>query len=259
MKLVILIPLFISCIAFGQSQSKDSIYTKPEIAAKFKYDDKELNNFFSTNKQLPYIAVYYGINGQVELTITIDSSGKFKEIVLNKETYDVGVLSLKNDVMITDDDLNGLFGGEAKRLVMLLSGLYIPASNSGVHVPSALTLTITFTSRQYEQNQRDFKEQLHHKKNIKWNFGEYLPYYNMKRDTIRYKKGVEKYSENKFDLARIYFEEAVRINPKYIDAYYNLGYVDMKLNESSKACEAWGKAKELGDTEVPALIEKYCK
>ena len=260
MKLLIFFQLFISCFVFGQTQRNDSIYYKPEIAAKFKYGDEELINLIKTNLILPYFSRYYGINGVVDLTVIIDTAGKFKEILINKETDDPGVLlNSKHDFSYKDQEnnLKGLFSEEAKKVVMLLSGLYEPATNSGVHVKSAIALTITFSTLQYKKNQRDYQKQIH-KKKINLTFGEYESVYYKGRDTLCFNKGVQVLTDKKYDLASIYLKGAIKLNSKYIDAYYDLGVAYLKLNDITRACEAWKKAQELGDTEVQTLISKYC-
>jgi len=259
MRRLIIFQFFISCFAFGQTQRNDSIYYKPEIAAKFKYGDQEIINFITTNLVLPHSAMYYGINGVVDLTVIIDTVGKFKNILINKETDDPGALLNSYEVSIKNQEkeLKGLFSDEAKRVVMLLSGLYESATNSGVHVQSALTLTISFSTLQYKKNQRDYQKQIR-KKNIYWTFGEYESEYNKGSDTLRFNKGVQVLTDKKYDLACIYFEEAIKLNSKYIDAYYDLGISYLKLNDITRACEAWKKTQELGDTEVQTLISKYC-
>ena len=47
--------------------------------------------------------------------------------------------------------------------------------------------------------------------------------------------------------------------PAYGEGYRLLGLCYIQLKQNGKACENFRKAKELGDTAVDALIEKYCK
>ena len=49
------------------------------------------------------------------------------------------------------------------------------------------------------------------------------------------------------------------MNDQYAAAYRMLGYCQALQNKNKEACANFAKAKELGDTVVDQLIEKYCK
>ncbi|MGI6879975.1 tetratricopeptide repeat protein [Bacteroides sp. KG121] len=62
------------------------------------------------------------------------------------------------------------------------------------------------------------------------------------------------------------YEEALEVlkvalekEPKYAEAYRLMGIAQIQLKKNKEACESFSKAKELGDTNVDALIEKHCK
>ena len=74
----------------------------------------------------------------------------------------------------------------------------------------------------------------------------------------RYNNGIKKLQENKPEIACKYFEESVRLNPKFIDGYYNLGLVYKKLSRLEESCEAWKTGYQLGDSEEGSLYERYC-
>jgi tetratricopeptide (TPR) repeat protein len=73
-----------------------------------------------------------------------------------------------------------------------------------------------------------------------------------------YDIGVKKMNQKKYGLAVLYFNEAIAYNPKDVDAYYNMGVAFIKMKNNVKACESWNKGKELGDSGVLSLINKYC-
>ena len=247
--------LFISISVTGQNFSPDSIYLSPEIPAKFKYGDEELKTFIASALKVPFISNYYGINGEVNLTFTVDTLGKIKNIKVNKEIIDPGKIWLNKDVH--EEDVSGLFSDESKRIVLLLNGLYKPALNKGIPVSSLQTLSLTFTTLQYKKNEHDYQKQFH-KGKIEFHFGAYKDDYNKSLDTILFNNGVLKLKNNKAELACLYFEEAIGTNPDYLDAYYNLGVAYLNLKKFIMACEAWKECKKLGDKEVQELIDKYC-
>lgn len=52
---------------------------------------------------------------------------------------------------------------------------------------------------------------------------------------------------------------ALEIDPKYAEAYRLLGIAQIQMKKKDEACASFAKAKELGDPNVDALIEKHCK
>jgi hypothetical protein len=53
--------------------------------------------------------------------------------------------------------------------------------------------------------------------------------------------------------------EALKVDPKYAEAYRLLGICQIQLKKNTEACASFAKAKELGDTNVDELIQKHCK
>lgn len=54
-------------------------------------------------------------------------------------------------------------------------------------------------------------------------------------------------------------KEALAIDPQYAEAYRLMGVAQLQLKQNKEACASFAKAKELGDPNVDALIEKHCK
>ena len=54
-------------------------------------------------------------------------------------------------------------------------------------------------------------------------------------------------------------QEALKIEPKYAEAYRLMGQAHIQLGKKDEACDCFAKAKELGDPNVDDLIEKHCK
>lgn len=72
-------------------------------------------------------------------------------------------------------------------------------------------------------------------------------------------KGAVHLRVNQLDEAIAIFQKALSINDQYAAAYRMLGYCQAIQNKNKEACANFAKAKELGDTVVDQLIEKYCK
>ena len=64
---------------------------------------------------------------------------------------------------------------------------------------------------------------------------------------------------NQLDEAIATFQKAISMNDQYAAAYRMLGYCQALQDKNKEACANFAKAKELGDTVVDQLIEKYCK
>lgn len=64
---------------------------------------------------------------------------------------------------------------------------------------------------------------------------------------------------NQLDEAVTALTKAIALDDKDGAAYRLLGYCQVKQKKNKEACANFAKAKELGDTVVDQLIEKYCK
>lgn len=62
-----------------------------------------------------------------------------------------------------------------------------------------------------------------------------------------------------FDEAVKILQGAIAIDSTYAEAYRLLGVCQIQLKQQAEACASFAKAKELGDTNVNELIQKYCK
>ena len=63
----------------------------------------------------------------------------------------------------------------------------------------------------------------------------------------------------RYDTAMKLLQVIIQTNPKYAEAYRLLGLCHIQLKQKEEACKNFNKAKELGDPNVDALIEKYGK
>ena len=72
-------------------------------------------------------------------------------------------------------------------------------------------------------------------------------------------KGSEHLRVGQFNEAVEALKKAISLDPKAAAAYRMLGYCQVQQKNNKEACTNFAKAKELGDTVVDSLIQKYCK
>lgn len=82
---------------------------------------------------------------------------------------------------------------------------------------------------------------------------------NPKELTYRAELAVVNIRVGRSDEAVKVLKEAVEIDPQYAEAYRLMGVAQLQLKQNKEACASFAKAKELGDPNVDALIEKHCK
>ncbi len=67
------------------------------------------------------------------------------------------------------------------------------------------------------------------------------------------------YTKKYTSLANQDFDDAIRLDPKYADNYYNKGWVMYISGDLMQACELWKKADELGSVVAKTPLQQYCK
>lgn len=82
---------------------------------------------------------------------------------------------------------------------------------------------------------------------------------NPKELTYRAEEAVINLRVGRNEEAVNVLNEALKIDPKYAEAYRLLGICQIQLKKNTEACASFAKAKELGDTNVDELIQKHCK
>ncbi|MEG1007118.1 tetratricopeptide repeat protein [Bacteroides sp.] len=82
---------------------------------------------------------------------------------------------------------------------------------------------------------------------------------NPKELTYRAEQAVINLRVGRNEEAVNVLNEALKIDPKYAEAYRLLGICQIQLKKNTEACASFAKAKGLGDTNVDELIQKHCK
>ncbi|HKR04795.1 MAG TPA: TonB family protein [Bacteroidia bacterium] len=100
-------------------------------------------------------------------------------------------------------------------------------------------------------SQNGHKVKMQYNQQIKFSLSNYI--------TSNYENGIDFYNKEKYKKAISSFTKSIDENKNIVDSYYQRGVCQNKLGNAKEACDDWKKAKELGDTKVEAVLEKYCK
>lgn len=73
-----------------------------------------------------------------------------------------------------------------------------------------------------------------------------------------YEKGNQYYIKKEYDKAINMFSMAIKIDNKFVDAYYNRAIVYLELDQLDKACNDWYSIYRLGYNDSYALLIKKC-
>lgn len=182
-----------------------------------------MRKFISKNMYYPTSAREQALEGRCYLNFLVNESGEISDIKVMKGVP--GCYDCDN---------------EAVRVIKLMPK-WNPALIDGkpIKVYHNLPLTFLISGRT-----------INHKLSIEEIYGKIAnDYYNI---------GVKNTTNNELSLAAQNFHYCLRINPKDIDALYNLGTVYFKLNEKEKACEIWSRIKALEKPDADDLIKQYC-
>lgn len=75
---------------------------------------------------------------------------------------------------------------------------------------------------------------------------------------IRYHIGRTYYATDRFDLAIVEYNKAIELYPNYLQAYYSLGQVNMKLGNKKAASKAFREVIRIApDSEMALLSREY--
>ena len=105
----------------------------------------------------------------------------------------------------------------------------------------------------------DKKDKKNKKSKSKSKFNDYTSFLNPENLEMWIEKGSVHLRVGQFNEAVEALKKAISLDPKAAAAYRMLGYCQVQQKNNKEACTNFAKAKELGDTVVDSLIQKYCK
>jgi tetratricopeptide (TPR) repeat protein len=265
--IIVTLFLFFSLSAFAQrkntrvKENVRGIENFVDSIPHFMFDKKELDTFFILTSRIPIEADMDGINGFVKLSFRVDSNNEINSIevidlnaIINQDLYRWRSDSSASSIRI-------FYKNEAIRMLKSTNRLWAHGVKSGKYCNSKVIMDFNFKTEAYETNQKNVEDMRRDARNgahvnLKWACGAPVNYIKLKGN---YDFGVRKMNLKEYELAILYFKEAIAYNSKDIDAYYNMGAAFMKLNKKNEACDSWKNGKENGDSEVQSLIDKFCK
>lgn len=71
--------------------------------------------------------------------------------------------------------------------------------------------------------------------------------------------GLEKTREGKDKLAVLFFDEAIRLDPTFVDAYFNRGVAKFNSDDNAGACADWLRGTYMGDPKSDLYQQQYCQ
>jgi tetratricopeptide (TPR) repeat protein len=229
--------------------------SKDDTSPFFKFQLIELDTLIGSLKYVSGKAEWYGINCETEIGFRVDKNNKiiFSDLQ-NAEAVIPEGLKMKDKS--GNDFVRGSFVDsikndcieDSKKLIASTEGLWFSDST---RADKELRIKISYITKSFERLNKQPKSKTG-----------FIPIGNLfvPRDiSLPYNLGVRKMNTGKTQLAKIYFERAVMLNKKDVDAYYNLGICYFKLKRIEDSCKCWAKCQELGDKTVSSQINKYCK
>lgn len=82
---------------------------------------------------------------------------------------------------------------------------------------------------------------------------------NPKEMLYRVEQGAMNLRVGRVDIAVKQLEDAIKVDDKFAETYRILGLCKIEQKKKDEACTLFNKAKELGDENAQASIDKYCK
>lgn len=219
----------------------EEVILVPDQMPQFVYGANELNKFLEENLILTDTLKKDTIDRIVYCSFIIDKNSQLCEIKILK-----GI----------DAETNRI----AMQALQLTDGLWSAGTVQGIPVNVKMNISIKFY--------RDYN----YSDNVSWNdiepMAKFEPRNNdsntklespkRKKSLIFAKRAEQKLNEGKLKYAEKYYELAIRMDPTWIDNYYNLGRVKAKRNDFEGACKAWKIGFHLGDPTIEELLIKFC-
>ncbi len=241
--------LLFACMGYNsETNNKYVASNEPQKLpeAKFKNGNDTLAMFFQKKMYIPYNAAYFGVNADVDVELSIDTSGHLIYVRALTEKIDYGNNADTNDLYYS---LSGLFALEAERLVWLTSKNWIAAESFGEKIVSTQVIKFEFKTKQYQEEKQD-------KALAKGIFAD---------------PNGDQTPKNFFDIANLLMSNTMYTDAsrfliastslfaKNADAWFNLGLCYRALKQKELSCKAFNEASKLGDIESSKVMQEYCK
>lgn len=262
-RILIVVLFFISSICFSQKgKFKSNVQGSDKFVSEiphFVNEKSELDTFIFLNLIYPESATGWGIDADVCLSFEVDTNKTLKNMVVVDYTVLLNkMIEPKSDQVLIN--LKREFVSQAKRVIKLTEGLWVPAMEKGIRVSKPVFIKIQFiTSMFNKKNDRVFQNTLHPKNENVVN-NEYMNQgYNesLNRQKELYGFGVRKLLQKKYELSSFYLNLALEVKQEPAILYF-LGTCYYNLGHTLKACDYWERAERSGVKEASDFRTKYC-
>src|SRR5688572_27508406 len=230
-KLLICLLLFTLICFKALPQSDCGVVYKP---ARFSSSAAELDSFIKDNFIIPLAAQAYGIKASIKTTFIVDSMGQLMDVFISQ--VELNYFMLYEEEEGTFDALRKAFLNEAERVILFSEGLWTPANCDGKIISDSIKKDFEIIPENYSKREKDSRTPYSLGSNAMGGVFEKVTHETPEK---YYNNGVKKLTQKKYDIASKYFREAIQYKNDYIDAYYNLGIVELKLNNLKAACASW--------------------
>lgn len=225
-------------------------YEAPE--ASFKHGNEGFAYFVKRNMVIPKLSRFYGINGSTDIEVTIDTIGQVISVRGLTESINFSN-GLDTTIMNFEQELMGYFALEAERLIWMTNGYWNPAVIDSTKKVSTQVLSFDFKTQQFTANEKAYLN------------GEAIKYGQF--DTLKvdptatnfYQTGTALLTKGYYTDAIKFLTASTRLDNSKADSWFNLGLARRKIQQNELACDAFKRAKTLGDREAISLVKELCE
>ncbi len=262
MRFIYILSIFVGLVLVSCNDSspsdKPTSNTEVEVEepqdpeATFKHGEEGFAYFVKRNMVIPQLSRYYGINGSTDIEVTIDTIGQVISVRGLTESMNFSD-GLDTSIMDFERELMGYFALEAERLIWMTSGYWNPAVIDSTKKVSTQVLTFDFNTQQFDANETD---------NAAGKVMTYGQFDTLDVDptaTNFYQTGTSLLTKGYYTDAIKFLTASTRLDNSKADSWFNLGLARRKIQQNEMACDAFKRAKILGDREAASLVKELCE
>ncbi|MGD1846790.1 MAG: tetratricopeptide repeat protein [Salibacteraceae bacterium] len=201
-------------------------FREPVEEPEFIYGKQEMDRFFDEVSNSDQPKKPDDLQDSVRVQFLVSTQGRLTNITLEDELRDECVDEIVRIVQVTE----GLWEYDSTRLA-----------------PDTVFLTLPLKvcwSCYNNKNER----------------GQVRSVSQLRLSPKRYNElGLEKTREGKDKLAILYFDEAIRLDPTFVDAYFNRGVAKFNSDDTAGACADWLSGTYMGDPKSDLYQQQYCR